>query len=651
MEEKKFLLREVIDFGSTVSGMGYQLYQQDEQGNWIPQKDYRNTWYLPTVIVEKDKNPEARLETDLFSNTALLKLKKSNVKASTEFKQYLYNPEGDQYEEAKRLTTKFLEFMRTILESRHNISKELYETMEKEVYITVPLVASFGISDEMLKIAQNAGFTEQNGYNKVEIMDEARSLTDLVLSADDSRIKDVLNGLAKNPKEYQTILFIDIGGLTIDMNLALIRYDEKENYALQQIGIWPQASDRQKVNHLGGGITLDMALKDYLLANQFVHPQVTENMINAHGYMDFREFKEMANNDFWMKGKTVERLDGLGVDVNADLYPEKNYKSAFEQQLSPELFIKEVAADYIKTIIAGIRTALSDGANHQYAKDLGADIQEETLDWIFITGGGSNMFFMEDMLLGKLPEFIPNLKFEKIQKDPKRILGLNAKNKTLACVQGALLYTRKFVLSAVSDYSMEISVYPKYIGTKANYPLWKETIQIMKKGDILPIEKSFEKEIPFLYETNLTGFEVYLELLQNDMHDISKTENIGKMATAKNSLAVAKDIGNIAFQSGKVVAVGLGAAAVVGALSAVGKSHEGQRFVNMAKSVWVNNRYAIKNSWNDFKSNLDFANKHQETLKLQATFTVDKDRVMSGTLSATSLSTEDNQKPLTITLN
>ncbi len=635
MEENRYLLREVIDFGSTVSGMGYQLYQQDKNGNWIAQEEFRNTWYLPTVIVEKDKNPEAGLESDLFGNTALLKSKKANVKAATEFKQYLYNPEGNKYEEAKRLTTKFLGFMRTILESRHNISKELYETVEKEVYITVPLVASNGIANEMLQIARDAGFTKKNGYTKVEKMDEARSLTDLVLSVQDSKMNDALYCLAKNSNEYQTILFIDIGGLTIDMNLALIRYDEKEDYVLQQIGIWPQASDRKKVNHLGGGITLDMALKTYLLKNGFVHPEVTENIINARGYMDFREFKESANNEYWLKGETVDRLDGLGVDINANLHPENNYKKSFDQQLSPELFIKEVAADYINTIITGIRTVLNDSANHKYAKDLGLDIREETLDWIFITGGGSNIFFMEDMLLGKLPDFIQNLRLEKIKNDPDHILGLDAENKTLACVQGGLLYTGKFVLSAVSDYILEISVFPQYIGKKAEKPLCKKLVRIMKKGDILPIEKSFEKTIPFVYTASLTGFEVGLELRQNNMHDIAKKEHIGQFFNSKSGVARVSDATNVLYKSGKTVAaVGLGlASTLVSKLD----SSKGKQVKKKALDV--------------FAKNSNYFNKHDETLELKATFTVDKERIMSGTISVTSLSTKDNPEPLTITLN
>ena len=134
------------------------------------------------------------------------------------------------------------------------------------------------------------------------------------------------------------------------------------------------------------------------------------------------------------------------------------------------------------------------------------------------------------------------------------------------------------------------------------------------------------------------------------MHDISKKENIGKMASTKNSLSVASDVGNVAFQTGKVVAVGLGGLLAGMVLSGLNNS-SGQQLLNATKHALVNNRNEIKQAAKDFKESLDFANAHKETLELKAAFTVDKDRVLSGTISASSLSTKDNQKPLTITLN
>ena len=171
----------------------------------------------------------------------------------------------------------------------------------------------------------------------------------------------------------------------------------------------------------------------------------------------------------------------------------------------------------------------------------------------------------------------------------------------------------------------------------------------MKKGDVLPKEIPFKKEIPFEYKANLTGFEVSLELMQNDMQDISKKETVGKIASAKNSLAVASDVGNGLIQVGKVAGIGLGVVAGI-ALSGANPS-AGRQLMNAAKCAIVNHQNEIKNTAKNFVKDLDFANAHNETLKIEGIFTVDKERVLSGTLSATSLSTKNNQKPLTITLN
>lgn len=650
MSENKMILREVIDIGSTVSAFGYQLYTMDTDGDWLPDPSERNTWYCPTIIVEKEKNPTAVFEKDLFGVGALEAIRKKDVTASSEFKQYLYHSEGEKFEEAKRLTIKFMKFIRNVLETRHNISKEVYQNIPKEVYITVPLVASRGIAEEMLKIAREAGFTNANGYNEVKKIDEARSLADLILSDKLSSFRKSLNQMAKNPKEHQTVMFIDIGGLTVDINLALISYDKEKDYTLKQIGIWPQASDRKKVMHLGGGITLDMSIRDYLLKNGFIHPEVTEKLISAHGYLDFREFKERANNEFWMKGTAPDRLDGLGADPDSELYPEKNYRNEEEKHLTPDLFIREVAADYIKVLTDGIRKAIADGAEHSYAKEAGLKISEETLDWVFITGGGSNIFFIEDMLLGKLPDCIQNLNLKKIKSEPQRILGLQAQNKTLSCVQGGLLYTGKFILSAVSDYAIELNVYPRYLMKEAKLPIYTKTIPVMKKGDVLPLKIPFDMMIPFEYKSSLNGFDIQMELHQNDMVDISKKDSLGKISSGKNNMAVAKDAGKVVFEATKA-AVPVLAAGLAGALLSGANIPMGKELMNGAKHAIANNSGNIRGKVNDYYADLNFARSHHETLHIQGCFMVDENRVLTGSIQAKAESVKEKEKPLLITLN
>lgn len=648
--KNEMVIREVIDIGSTVSAFGYQLYIKDKDGNWSPSLEDRNTWYCPTVIVEKHKNPGATLETDLFGNGALQMVKKTKVIAASEFKQYLYQQEGEKFAEARRLTVKFMIFIRSMLESRHKISKEIYENVPKEVYVTVPLIASRRITEEMLKMAAEAGFTKENGYEKVEKMDEARSLTDLVLSNRQSKFRESLQEMAKDPKKHQTVLFVDIGGLTVDINLALVSYDKEQDYIFKQIGIWPQASDRKNVSHLGGGITLDMAIQDYLLKYDFIHPEVTKELIKAHGFIDFREFKEWANDEFWSKGETPDRLNGLGMDPDRELYPKKNYRDEREKMLSAECFIQEVAADYIHTLINGIRKVLQDGAKHTYSKETGIEVQEETLDWIFITGGGSNIFFMKDLLLGNLPECINNLNLQRIKNDPDRIMGLRIQNKTLACVEGGLLYTDKFILSAVSDYSVELNIYPRYLIKNETKPLYTRIIEVMKKGDVLPKEVPFEIIIPFEYKSSLTGFDVHVELRQNDMVDISKKENLGKISSGKNNMAVVKDVGNVAVEAVKAAAP-VAAAGIAGAILTGLRIPMGRELMNGAKHAIANNSGNIRGKLDNYYSDLDFARSHPEILRLYGSFVVNENRMLTGSISASAESIKEKEKPLTINLN
>lgn len=649
-ENKKTLLREVIDIGSTVSGFGYQLYEKGRSDEWIPCPGCRKTWYVPTVIIEKDKNPDAEQENDLYGNTALEVAKKRESVVSAEFKQYLYNPEGEKYKEAKRLTVKFMAFIRSVLENGHELGKEVYEKTEKEVFITVPLIASKGISDDMIKSAQAAGFTKKNGYNKVEKIDEARSLADIILSDENSGFKRALTDLARHPEQHQTVMFIDIGGLTIDINLALVSYDREKDYTFKQIGIWPQASDRKGVNSLGGGITLDMALRDYLEKNGFINPEASDKSVRMRGYMDFREFKEYANDIFWKYGKAPDRLNGLGMDPDDELFPEKDYKEEKDRHLTPDLFIREVAADYISTIIEGIRKAVRDGSEHKYVKEAGMSIGEESIDWIFITGGGSSIFFMKDMLTGNLPDCIDNLNLEKIKNEPERIIGLDAENKTLGCVHGGLIYTGKFILSAVSDYDIELKIYPKYVFKTVKKPIYREVIPIMKKGDILPTEIPFETYIDFTYSASLSGLEVEMNLLQNNMEDISKKEKLGKISGGKTNMSVIKDAGNALWTTAKAGAVPAAAAAAGSVLNAL-QLPAGDQLLDAGRNAWAKNQGGIKTKTNKFYDSLDFARSHKESLHLKGSFAVDGNRVLTGTVSVDAESIKENKEPLTVTLD
>ena len=120
--------------------------------------------------------------------------------------------------------------------------------------------------------------------------------------------------------------------------------------------------------------------------------------------------------------------------------------------------MKEVASEYIKTLTVAIRSVIKNGAAHKAAK--GMDVREETIDWIFLTGGGSNIFFLRPMLRGQLPQGLPTLNLEKIKQQPERILpdelDTALLDHTMNCVNGALCYTGDFIASSPADYQIMI---------------------------------------------------------------------------------------------------------------------------------------------------------------------------------------------------
>ena len=128
-----------------------------------------------------------------------------------------------------------------------------------------------------------------------------------------------------------------------------------------------QKARKKTAAELCGGLALDQALRGYLEKNHFVNPEVVEEAVKLHGYMDFREFKEQSNDYYWRHGGTRDTLDGLGVDYDQGLLPEADYEKNPEKRLTPERFMKDVASGYINTLTDAIRQVIRAGAAHEAA--------------------------------------------------------------------------------------------------------------------------------------------------------------------------------------------------------------------------------------------------------------------------------------------
>ena len=206
---------------------------------------------FPTIIVEKSRNPAAPFGTTLFGEDALDALKQlSGLKASTEFKHGLYDPTAEGFQESCRLTILFLGYLRWFLECNHDLSDELFRAAEKEVWYTTPLISAYDSNQLMQNLLIEAGFTPENGYGHFRKLDEATSLSSLALSSNNALFQRAIRKSAKDHRRKELALFIDIGGLTADINLVSFYYGvgASGEWAVQwqQLGCWPEPSNRKK---------------------------------------------------------------------------------------------------------------------------------------------------------------------------------------------------------------------------------------------------------------------------------------------------------------------------------------------------------------------------------------------------------------------
>lgn len=649
-----YKMRIAVDFGSTVSALAWNLLEQKSpNAGFSPVEGTGWRMQFPTIIVEKAQNPSAPFGTTLFGEDALDALKQlSGLKASTEFKHGLYDPTDGGFQEACRLTVLFLGYLRWFLECNHDLSDELFRAAEKEIWYTTPLISAYDSNQLMQNLLMEAGFTPENGYGQFRKLDEATSLSSLALSSNNALFQRAIRKSVKDPQRKELALFIDIGGLTADINLVSFYYGvgASGEWAVQwqQLGCWPEPSNRKKTaTALCGGLALDQALCHYLMENRFVNPEVVQESLEQRGYLDFREFKEQSNDLYWRVGGTRDTLDGLGVDYDRDLLPKADYKKDPQKRLTPERFMKEVASEYIKTLTVAIRSVIKNGAAHKAAK--GMDVREETIDWIFLTGGGSNIFFLRPMLRGQLPQGLPTLNLEKIKQQPERILpdelDTALLDHTMNCVNGALCYTGDFIASSPADYQIMI----RFIALDGENQtvIQEKAIPLMTKQEILPVERSGEFAFAYHYTSGLKDIRCELVLLQSGEENLAAVGSAVDLATTtKTSQAVQKDA---KAKAGKSIILAarrvLPAAAYIAAALAVTAINQeaGRELANQAKNAFFASRYAVDGKIKDLQENLEhtasgITSDGDDTMHVSYQFSVDEERHITCQLVADSKS-------------
>lgn len=511
MEEKIYKVTS-IDLGSTNSQMT-QTY--------IKSMDGRKTWEIlnepgnevhyfikdngminiPTILVRKNDLDDSQkmffgeMNQEYLAGCEAKKMYKSHyaLKVISEFKKdFFCSDEAKEDAEAKKrydLAQKAILQFLTFLKKRESAEEQKYAEAIEKTILTVPVRATSTERDNMEKLALEAG------WKNVETQDEARSVLRYAIGKKNSVLVHKLSQMTLIQDFY--VLIIDIGGSTTDLLLVKIRPDGKgwimDPDIVEQ---WPAIGEKEAL----GNIDIDKKLCNWFLENGFILPELTEQEIQNRGYALFREFKEtymtMIKN-----GDEIEQLIGDIINLTCDRKKRKWSENSYDdstKKLNQDIFLKEIASEYLMKIQTAIRDLMKE-----------ACVCEQDLDCIITAGGGTNMYGIKEMLLGKLDLPEP-LRFSKIQANTEMYIE-GSENPSAVCALGNVMPMPNisFKNHALTDFVMKVRIYN--VSTEQSRSEWQTThsdrpkipkgfkqvyykrYEILKKGVTLPQSKVVEE--------------------------------------------------------------------------------------------------------------------------------------------------------------
>lgn len=461
MDEQRIKEIVCIDFGSTNSQMGHK-YVDCKTGKAIDwnDEDYtknlindipenKNDTNIPTVLLKwvGSENGKPYWDRDIPAGKAVDSLSreqfKEDIEIIREFKKDLYysneekrsDPQkAKKYEEACANVKEFFKFLKEI--KYNNVAKTLIPN-ETETIITLPARSTNEDMDIIKRLASEAG------WENITTRDEARSALDYAVYKPDS---ELMKGI-KNSTVTQCVhvLLIDIGGSTTDILHAEIKPDGNGSYESDYKSFWPKQAESDTL----GGIDIDKKIAELLIKRKHVVKGLAEEEIDKHGYMKFRKFKEAWSNQVDKPASELMGMDDLVCDFKARKFAECIYDDLSEGEKLNRKDFEEIIEEYIVKLQKAIRSVLK----HD-------DVKEQDIDYIVLAGGGSLMYGIDEMILGKFNVSEP-LDFAKIKKNPAALIHGEKKNPSAVCCFGNLFDKTDIICrNHINDnYSAEMEVY------------------------------------------------------------------------------------------------------------------------------------------------------------------------------------------------
>ncbi len=515
-----------IDIGSTNSQMA-RIFEkrQNLEDAWkpIPNAEGKtieffvdsdrktSTVNFPSVILRKCDLTENQLQSNLVENEYIFGAEAKDIsrklyggaKVISGFKKDFYSAVKDSDVDSDKSIHKaamesiglYLKFFRE-LETK---ALQNSECGEERLILTVPVRATGGEREEMIELAQSAG------WKNIEISDEATSALRYFLSLPESPLK---MELSKNtPHQNLKILLMDLGGLTTDILVAELSPDGKGSFSDPKIlGEWPEIGTKNTL----GGIDVDRRIHDWLLENEYLIPQAVESYVERHGYSAFSEFKEYYINEKLRDDNPVMELIGEVANLmkidgewgKQTLYSKKYYNAADAKKIDLTVYYNEIVKGYFTDLQNAVRELLA------YC-----ETSEEEIDFICLSGGGTNLLGLRQFLFGELQSIESPLNFKKIKENPSFLLSAKTSKHmepSAVCVAGALasLPYINFRFFCPYDWYMTVKLYKGQAGEMNGYDRVLDTVET----DFLSkFELVYKKEVLLAKEKQQIPLRAYTE--------------------------------------------------------------------------------------------------------------------------------------------
>ena len=459
MEGQKEIKRVIsIDFGSTNSQVGVRFFDKasgkplDNKNNLEAYliSDSDSSTNIPTVLAEWKGESNKK-----FAGNVLYKeidnYSFDDCEIITEFKRDLFYSKEDmekdeskrvKYEAAEKYTEEFLRYLHDEILINGNRGND-YIADETRVILTVPARSTAENKKTMIKLAKNAGWGDISLTEDVQ--NEEKSALNYAVYCPDSPLQRGLEQSTATSKGYSHILMIDIGGSTTDIVHAKIRPSENGGYEYETYARWPEKTGES--NTLGQ-IDIDKAVYDFMIKKGFILPHLAEQNIKFIGYKKFRDFKENWSNQAKVDNKVLRlgSLQEFAYDPDESEMAPVLYKNL---PVGREEF-KQLTKDYIEKLQDAVRIVLK----HD-------NIKETDIDYVILSGGGSKMYGIREMITGDLNTVSNPLKFTKIMNDKSRCIESKGENPSAMCCMGNLIETKKIKCKTHINgaYYVEIDIF------------------------------------------------------------------------------------------------------------------------------------------------------------------------------------------------